>query len=237
MAEQSNWDPEWWSAEIGTDPAYREEVLPLLLRTLKPRPGSRYLDMGCGEGQGMRAVREAGGEVAGCDLSPELLQQALGSGPVVRARLPSLGWLTADALDGAYAVLVLEHIADIEALFAESARVVRSGGTLVVVANHPAFTAPGAGPLIDPEDGEVTWRWGPYLQEGLSLEPGGQVNIKVHHRPLGLILTSAAGAGWALARLEELGVGAAAAERDPMLGRKAHIPRLVGICWENQRDS
>ncbi|MEE9184253.1 MAG: hypothetical protein V3U39_07200, partial [Acidimicrobiia bacterium] len=65
MAEQPDWDPEWWSAEITNDPAYREEVLPLLLRVLSPIEGHRYLDMGCGEGQGMRAVREAGGTVVG----------------------------------------------------------------------------------------------------------------------------------------------------------------------------
>jgi len=235
MAE--HWDPEWWGAEIINDPAYREEVLPLLLRVLSPIEGYRYLDMGCGEGQGMRAVGEAGGAVVGCDLSPELLGQALASAPVVRARLPSLGWLATGRLDGAYAVLVLEHIADVESLFDQAARVVRAGGVLAVVANHPAFTAPGAGPLIDPTDGEVSWRWGPYLQEGMSVEPGGRVNIRVYHRPLGQILTSAARAGWSLAGLEEAGVGAAAAGRDPVLGRQANIPRLVGIWWENRRPS
>ena len=237
MAEQPSWDSEWWSTEITNDPAYREEVLPLLLRVLSPIKGHRYLDMGCGEGQGMRAVREVGAEVVGCDLSLELLTQALGSAPVVQARLPLLTWLGRGRLDGAYAVLVLEHISDIGLLFTEAARVVRAGGVLGVVANHPAFTAPGAGPLIDPDDGEVTWRWGPYLREGLSVEPGGRVNIPVHHRPLGQILTTAAQAGWSLAGLEEVGVGSAAAARDPILERQANIPRLVGIWWENRPPS
>lgn len=237
MAEQPEWDHEWWSGEVAKDPAYREDVVPLLLRTLQPEPNQRYLDIGCGEGQGMRAVTETGATVLGCDLSFELLERAHASGSVVRARLPSLEWLETGKLDGAYAVLVLEHIADVDLMFAEVARVVRRLGVLVVVANHPAFTAPGAGPLIDVEDGEVSWRWGPYLQEGLSVEPGGRVNIHVHHRPLSRILTSAASAGWSMRGMEEVGVGPAAAERDPLLARQANIPRLVGICWENQRPS
>lgn len=233
IPEEPAWDPEWWCREIANDPAYQEEVLPLLLRALQPNAGRRYLDMGCGEGQGMRAVQSAGGEVVGCDLSLGLLQQARAAAPVVQSKLPSLQWLRSGTFDGAYAVLVLEHISDIELLFAEAARVVRADGKLAVVANHPAFTAPGAGPLIDPADGEVTWRWGPYLRPGTIVEPGGRVNIHVHHRPLGQILTAAAAAGWYLRSLEEAGVGPAAADRDPLLARQAHIPRLVGIWWEN----
>ena len=237
MAEQPDWDPDWWCREIANDPAYGEEVVPLLLRSLQPRAGRLYLDVGCGEGQVMRAVEAAGGKTVGCDLSYELLQQAGESSRVVRAALPSLSWLASATFDGVYAVLVLEHLADVGALFEEASRVVRFGGALAVVANHPAFTAPGAGPLIDPGDGEVSWRWGPYLREGMSVEPGGKVNVHVHHRPLGHILTAAAAAGWGLVALEEVGVGPAAASRDPILARQVHIPRLMGISWENRRPS
>ncbi len=235
MGEQPAWDPEWWIAEVENDPAYQEDVVPLLLRTLMPRAGLRYLDMGCGEGQVMRAVTQASAEVVGCDLSHELLERAHLAGPVVRSRLPSLAWAANRSFDGAYAVLVVEHIGELGAMFAETARAVRPGGVLAVVSNHPAFTAPGAGPLIDVEDGEVTWRWGPYLQDALNVEPGGRVNIHVYHRPLSRILSAAADAGWSLLRIEEVGIGSAAAERDPVLARQANIPRLIGICWENQR--
>lgn len=223
----TDWDSHWWLAEVANDPTYEEEVLPLLIDMLKPRPEHRYLDIGCGEGQGMRAVGESGAIVFGCDLDAVLLGHA--GGAVVRARLPELGWLTDSAVDGAYLVLVLEHLADHRRLFAEARRVVNAGGVLAVVANHPAFTAPGAGPLIDPGDGEVTWRWGRYLEPGTSVEPAGSFNLTMHHRPVGELLTAAAAAGWALTDLVERGPGPAARERDPLLAAQASIPRLLGL--------
>lgn len=228
MAE---WDVEWWLSEVATDTSYREEVLPLLIDLLEPAPERRYLDAGCGEGQGMRVLAAYGSRIVGTDLSHPLLQVAAAAGPVVQARLPELGWIADRAFDGVYLMLVVEHIEDAPTLFAQAARIVRPGGVLVVVANHPAFTAPGAGPLIDADDGEVTWRWGPYLEERSSLEPGGAGNVTVYHRPLGALLTAAASAGWVLRRLEERGYGEAARRRDPVLANQKHLPRLLGVRW------
>jgi SAM-dependent methyltransferase len=219
--------------EVESDPVYQEEVIPLLIDLLHPQPELLYLDLGCGEGQGMRTVAAAGSRVVGCDQDATLLARAAAAGPVVQARLPGLAWLDDARLDGAYAVLVLEHLQDHRRLLAEAARVVKPGGVLAVIANHPAFTAPGAGPLIDPADGEVTWRWGTYLDPGTSVEPAGSFNLTMHHRPLGELLTAAAAAGWSLGRMEERGPGPAAAGRDPLLAVQRHIPRLVGLRFHN----
>lgn len=227
----ADWNAEWWLSEVATDTSYHEEVVPLLIDLLEPAPEHRYLDAGCGEGQGMRAVAAYGSRVVGMDLSAPLLRDAAPTGPVVRAELPYLAWLRDDCLDGLYLMLVIEHIGALETLLAEAARTVRSGGKLVVISNHPAFTAPGAGPLVDPVDGEVTWRWGPYLEDRMSLEPAGEGNVTVYHRPLGTVLTAAAHAGWHLDRLEERGVGPDARERDPILAMQKHIPRLLGARW------
>jgi len=216
-------------AEVESDPVYQEEIVPLLIDLLHPEPESLYLDLGCGEGQGMRTVAATGARVLGCDQDATLLARASSAGPVVQARLPGLSWLGGAVVDGAYAVLVLEHLEDHRLLLAEAARVVKVGGVLVIVSNHPAFTAPGAGPLIDPADGEVTWRWGAYLEPGTSVEPAGTFNLTMHHRPLGELLTVAAGAGWTLDRLDEKGPGPGAAERDSLLAVQRHIPRLIGL--------
>ncbi|MDH3605944.1 MAG: class I SAM-dependent methyltransferase [Acidimicrobiia bacterium] len=228
-----DWDARWWISEVESDPTYSDEILPLLLELLQPRTERRYLDLGCGEGQGMRAVASSGGLVVGCDLDPTLLEHAVKSGPVARSRLPGLEWLGNAVVDGAYAVLVLEHLSEHQRLMAEAARVVVEGGALVIVVNHPAFTAPGAGPLIDPSDGEVTWRWGSYLESGTSVEPAGEFNLTMHHRPLGDLLSAAAAVGWSLERLVERGPGEAAAARDPLLAAQRHIPRLLGVRFRN----
>ncbi|MBT8248075.1 MAG: class I SAM-dependent methyltransferase [Acidimicrobiia bacterium] len=229
----TDWDAHWWLEEVARDPTFEEEVLPLLIDLLDPRPEHLYLDGGCGEGQGMRTVAQSGARVIGCDLDATLLGHV--GGPVVRSRLPSLGWLADRSVDGAFLVLVLEHLADHVTMFEEAARVVRPDGTLAIVSNHPAFTAPGAGPLIDPADGEVSWRWGRYLEPGTSIEPAGSFNLTMHHRSLGDLLSAAARAGWMLDRLDERGPGPAARDRDPLLAAQHHIPRLVGLRFRNAR--
>jgi SAM-dependent methyltransferase len=229
----SGWDSQWWLSEVANDPTFGEEVIPLLLDLATPLGSGVWLDLGCGEGQGMRAVAAAGGRVVGCDQDPLLLAHASAAGPVVNCRLPGLTWAVDGAFGGAFAVLVVEHIEDHRELFRQTARVVEPGGRLVVIANHPAFTAPGAGPLIDPVDGEVTWRWGRYLAEGTSIEPAGSFNLMMYHRPLGVLLTEAARAGWGLEAMVERGPGEAAAERDPLLAAQRNIPRLIGLRFRN----
>ena len=228
------WDEEtaeWWVGEVSSDPAYREVVVPLLVDVLEPAAGMQCLDLGCGEGGVMRALAQRGVRPIGCDAAPALAERASSAGPVVVARLPDLSWLAAASLDAAYAVLVLEHLADHAALFEAAARVVRPGGALAVVSNHPAFTAPESAPVLDPEDGEVLWRWGGYLGGGASEVPAGGGTIVFHHRSMGDLLGAAAAAGWCLERLVEVGVGEHLAESDPLLALQRDIPRLAGLRW------
>lgn len=58
--------------------------------------------------------------------------------------------------------MVTEHMANLTRLWSELSRVIAPGGFLVVVQNHPIFTAPGSAPVID-FDQEVLWRFGDYL--------------------------------------------------------------------------
>lgn len=226
----------WWLGEVAADPAYEEEVLPLALEMLDPRPGKRYLDLGCGDGRLLEAISRRGAVGVGVDASPRLLETAARRGAVVAGRLPELGFLGDASVDGVAVVLVLEHVAGEKTLFAEAARVTVPGGPLVLVVNHPVMTAPESAPVVDPQDGEVTWRWGDYLGEGHSEEPAGDLVIRFHHRSMGRLLTMAAEAGWRLERLEERAVGPARAGRDPLLAAQAGIPRLLGARWTRSAD-
>jgi len=227
----AGWDAiaDWWLGEVADDPCYREQVLPLLGRLLGDAAGP-VLDLGCGEGQGMRYL---GGDVLGCDLSARLLRRARRAGPVVRCRLPDLSWLVDGAVAAAYSVFVLDLLADLDGFFREAARVTRRGGPLVVVVNHPAFTPHDAGPIVD-LDGEVLWRWGRYLAEGTSLQPAGSRRVRFHHRPLGRILTGAAAAGWCLEELEEQALGPAVIAREPGYHGQEGIPRILGVRWRRR---
>lgn len=233
LRDESDWTEltEWWRAESASE-AYAEEVLPLFLEILPPVAGGIWLDAGCGDGAVADRVTERGAKVVGADINPELAAQAAVRHPTVRCRLPELSCFRDRSLDGAYAVLVLEHIAQRDRFFAEAARVVRPGGSLAAVINHPVYAAPGSGPILDPNDGEILWRFGYYLTPGVTVEPAGSERVTFHHQPVGLLLTQAAAAGWSLRRALERGVGSQAASRDPILLRHGQIPHLMALRWE-----
>ncbi len=227
---------EWWLAELTQDPTYREVVEPLVVAVSAPRPGDRILDVGCGDGRIMAALRRVGARPVGCDADLDLLRIARSRGPVIRCRLPELGWAPSEGFDGAVVSLVIEHIPDVDRLFEELHRVVRPGGTLGVVMNHPVFTAPGSAPVID-TDGEVLWRVGTYLEVGYTDQPAGRGTVRFHHRPLGVLLGAAAEAGWTLEAMEERGVSRDQIDRVPTLAGQEHIPRLAGFRWRRGSSS
>ncbi len=227
----TGWDDlaDWWLSEVDGDSAYRDDVLPLALE-LFAAPAGRILDLGCGEGRVMRAFHDR--TVVGCDGSMELLRLAsTGRRPVVCAHLPRLDWLRTGSFAGTIVVMVVEHVAAVDALLAEVARVTMPGGTLTAVMNHPAYTAPRAGPIVDQSDGEILWRWGPYFSETQSHEPAGDGTVTFYHRPMGQLLTTAASAGWSLERLEERALSPATIAHHPSLVGQEHFPRLLGARW------
>lgn len=213
---------DWWVDELQTDAAYEEVVTPLLLRMLQPRTGELYLDVGSGEGRVMRAVAERGALAHGLDINPQLALRSMDWGPAMVGELPSLGFVKDESYDGAYAVLVLEHVEDHGAFFGELSRVVRAGGTLALVSNHPVWTAPDSTPITD-FDGEVLWRPGGYFSSGTTEEPAGTRTVTFYHRTMASLLTSAAGAGWSLQQLVEKPHH----EHEAQSG----IPRLLACRW------
>ena len=221
---------DWWLEEID-DPAYVEEVIPLFLDVLQVRRGDLILDLGCGEGRIQSIVAEMGATVIGVDVNAELGGIAAQRHPVVVQRLPDLSCFRDASVDGAYIVLALEHLHDSERLFGETARVVATGGTLTVVINHPVYTAPNSGPVLDQTDGELFWRFGDYLTSGSSREPAGSGDVEFVHRPFGVLLTEAAGAGWSIEEVREQGVGEQAARRDELLAKHRQIPHLMAMRW------
>lgn len=211
---------DWWLAELASDSAYEEVVTPLLLDVFSPDIGQRYLDLGSGEGRLISAVTERGSTVHGVEVNERL---AVYSGAVVAiAALPDLNFLRPDSYDGAYCVLVLEHIDDHEAFFSAVARVVKSDGVLAVVMNHPTWTAPRSTPITD-SDGEVLWRPGEYFSLGKTEEPAGSSSVAFHHRPMGALLSAAASSGWALEQMVE--------KPHHEIEGQGGIPRLLACRW------
>lgn len=117
-----------------------------------PFPEGRGLDLGCGDGRILKRILGHIGprEMTGIDLDPRETDaaRALGvytavhTGPASRIPEPD------NSFDFVFSNSVLEHIPNLDEVFAEVARVLKPGGTLLFTA--PAITFPDAlyGPIL-----------------------------------------------------------------------------------------
>jgi SAM-dependent methyltransferase len=107
---------------------------------LRPAPGQRLLDAGCGAGDVARALAAAvgpGGEVVALDHSEVTLTTARErdpGGPIryVAGDVAALD-LPSDSFDGVWCERVLQHVADADRAVAELVRVTRPGGRVCLL--------------------------------------------------------------------------------------------------------
>ncbi|HEY3145165.1 MAG TPA: class I SAM-dependent methyltransferase, partial [Dongiaceae bacterium] len=101
------------------------EILDVLGELLELKQGADVLDIGCGTGNYTTALGERGYRMLGLDRSGLMLRTA-------HAKAPELPLIGADAanlpfsnrtFDGAICTLAIHHFDDLEASFAEAARV------------------------------------------------------------------------------------------------------------------
>jgi ubiquinone/menaquinone biosynthesis C-methylase UbiE len=122
----------WWNDDF-TD---------FLAETLRPRPGNRILDVGCGEGTAeVRIGRLHVSQIrmVGVDLIIERVMVARHHTAGANQRV---AYATADAchlpfhdgvFDSTFCIAVLQHIGDVKTAVGELARVTRSGGRVLAV--------------------------------------------------------------------------------------------------------
>jgi SAM-dependent methyltransferase len=104
--------------------------------------GAVVADLGCGSGRTGAWLRDHGAEaIDGVDVTPEMLEPARRRG--VFRSLTEADVAATGLADGAYDLvttsLVDEHLADLRPLYAEAGRLLRPGGTYVIVGFHPHF--------------------------------------------------------------------------------------------------
>lgn len=123
---------------------------PAVLDLLGDVTGRRVLDAGCGSGPLVADLEERGATVAGFDASPGMIRLArerLGDAADLKvADLTEPLPYDDESFDDALAVLVLHYLEDWTGPLAELRRVLRPGGRLVVVVNHPVIP-----PVMYPE--------------------------------------------------------------------------------------
>ena len=105
--------------------------------------GRRILDVGCGAGPLLAALRERGAVVTGVDSSTKMLElarQRLGDGADLHpADLSGPLPFSDGAFDDVIACLVLHYLEDWTAPLSELRRLLAPGGRLIVAVNHPGI--------------------------------------------------------------------------------------------------
>jgi ubiquinone/menaquinone biosynthesis C-methylase UbiE len=122
----------WWN----------DEFTAFVVETLRPRPGNRILDVGCGQGEtevriGRLQVSQI--RLFGIDL---MIERVMVAKRETAAHNQRVGYATADAcalpfrdgvFDSTFCVAVLQHVGHVDAAIQEFARVTASGGRVVAV--------------------------------------------------------------------------------------------------------
>lgn len=116
------------------------------------------LDAACGTGRHADYLMQHGHRVIGVDSSPDMLAQARNRLPAAEFRIGDLHRLPVgdDEIDVVVCGLALSHIADIEPVIGEFARVLRPGGNLVISDIHHEQIFRGTNrPLINADGGRA----------------------------------------------------------------------------------
>jgi SAM-dependent methyltransferase len=99
------------------------------------RPGERVLDLGCGAGRFVAALRDAGADPVGVEIAETALERARRNAPGADLRLMEPdGSLPLEhaSVDLVWCSEVLEHVADTEHTLLEARRVLRPGGRMLI---------------------------------------------------------------------------------------------------------
>ena len=122
----------WWD----------DQFTEFLVETLRPRPGNRILDVGCGEGLAEVSIGRlhiSQIRLVGVD---HMLSKVVAAKRETASHNQRVRFAAADAsrlpfadgvFDSLFCVAVLQHIGDVETAVAECARVTASGGRIVAV--------------------------------------------------------------------------------------------------------
>jgi malonyl-CoA O-methyltransferase len=203
-----------WAPTYDTDGnplvALEEPLVDLLLGEVR---GLAVLDVGCGTGRHAVRLANAGANVQAIDFSESMLRLARNKPGAHRVCFQTHDLstplpFTDQSFDRVVCGLVVEHIADLRALFAEMRRVCRPTGVVVVSGMHPAMMLKG-----------VTARFH-------DAQTGREIRPQSHPHQLSDYVMAAAKAGFAFDHLSEHAVDQDLANRLPRAQRYLGWPMV-----------
>jgi ubiquinone/menaquinone biosynthesis C-methylase UbiE len=219
LNKDTSWEgvADWYDTLIESEGTYQKElILPNLLRLMEIAKSDAILDLACGQGFFAREFARKAGKVIATDASKSLIALAKtnaatsDSGAVFHvAPADSMPFIKDGEVNKAAIVLALQNMENTNAVLKECARVIKKGGLLYIVLNHPAFRVPK----------ETSWGWDEkakmqyrridrYLSElkvAIQMHPGDKPKelTTSFHRPLQYYFKALNKAGFSVSLMEE----------------------------------
>lgn len=224
---QSAWNADTAEDELPPAPVHYGPGFPddERLAFLPDLDGADVVELGCGGGQAsVGFAQEATNSVTGVDFSTEQLHHArkLRDAYGVDAQFAAADVtdlpLADDAFDLAFSSWVFQMVGDLDACFAEAARVLRPGGTLAFAVPHPFYEQ------FDPEERELERS---YFDDAPERKSIGDVeaDLVVFHHTVGAYHRALVDAGFTVERLYEPGTD----DPDVYEEQWSHEPELMAL--------
>jgi len=128
--------PSWWRIFrplAFMHPGGKDAISGDVMFLKAPLPGSRLLEIGAGNGAALEKMKSRGWRVTGIEFDPACVKQLESRGLECYGRDLREISLTAESIDAIYMGHVIEHLYDPRSLLAECRRILKPGGTLVMV--------------------------------------------------------------------------------------------------------
>ncbi len=183
----------WYGGIVGESGHFfhKTVVLPNTLKLLKLKRDERLVDIACGQGFLAENIPDEM-EYLGIDLAKSLIDQARR-----RDRNPKHKYIVADAstplerlgeFDKATIILALQNIKDGWEVIKNCSKLLKSGGKLLIVLNHPCFRIPRQSSWEEDKQNKMQYRrinrYMTELEVPINMHPGrndGPVTWSFHH--------------------------------------------------------
>ena len=206
----------WYDELLNNDnDSYQSKVIaPNLLRILDLKNKEVVYDLACGQGYFSNLFYNAGAEVIGSDLSKKLIEKAQKNSPrgikFYNTRADSAPFLKNFSIDTVVIILAIQNIQNISEVLKECNRILKKGGRLVMVLNHPSFRIPKGSDWYF-ENGVQYRKVNQYLSESkvsIDMTPGEKnphkkIKTISFHRPLQYYVELFSKNNFTITRLEE----------------------------------
>ncbi len=207
----------WYDKLLSGEGTYQKElILPNLLKLMSIKKTDEILDLACGQGFFTYEFAKAGANVTGVDISSELIEIAekrqVKNTKFIVSKADNLSVFKSNSFDKVSITLALQNISNLDGTIRECYRVLKNGGKLYLVLNHPSFRIPQKSDWGYDDKRKIQYRKvEKYLSESMlkiDMNPG-EKNPKYKqyttsfHRPLMTYFSSFNKAGFLVSQLLE----------------------------------